>query len=98
MRDKFQTILRIEEMIKSHRYDAYTTCVLTDAFALLGAQEEPVVHCKDCIYKPIAMKGKHGTYYVFPEEGKCPCQCDDDWYSWKPDDDWFCGNGVSKNG
>ena len=58
MRDKIQTIFRIQEMIKSHRYDAYTDCVLKDVLALLGAQES-VVHCKDCIYRPTATECRH---------------------------------------
>ena len=54
-----------------------------------------VVRCKDCIYRPVAVPRKRGTGfdYEFPHEGKCPCQCDDDWYSWMPDDDWYCANG-----
>jgi hypothetical protein len=65
------------------------------AIALLKEQESEVaiVRCKDCIYRPTVVEGHHGTYYDFPHEGKCPCQCDDDWYSWMPDDDWFCANG-----
>ncbi len=58
--------------------------------------EKEIVRCKDCIYRPTAVEGKHGTDYVFPYEGKCPCQCDDDWYSWMPDDDWFCANGERR--
>ena len=64
-----------------------------DMIISLLREQESVVHCKDCIYRPTAVEWKHGTDYVFPYEGKCPCQCDDDWYSWMPDDDWFCANG-----
>ena len=28
----------------------------------------------------------------------CPCNCSDSYYSWVPDDDWFCADGVKKDG
>ena len=56
---------------------------------------EPVdiVRCKDCKHRPI-MPDDHtdGFDLKFPD-GKCPCQCDDGWYSWYPSDDWFCADG-----
>ena len=60
-------------------------------------QAEPVdavqvVRCKDCIHRPT---GTNRDDLEFPDY-KCPCQCDDFWYSWKPSDDWFCGNGERK--
>ena len=30
-------------------------------------------------------------------DDKCPCKWEDYWYSWKPSDDWFCGNGEYKD-
>lgn len=50
-----------------------------------------LVRCKDCIHRPKKKK----DYLEFPD-GVCPCQCDDDWYDWMPDDNWFCGNGDRK--
>lgn len=66
------------------------------AIALL--KEREIVRCKDCIYRPVAVPRKRGQGfdYEFPKDGACPCQCDDDWYSWMPDDDWFCANGVRR--
>ena len=57
----------------------------------------PVVRCKDCKYRPIDT-GTHqyGHELEFPNEFKCPCQCSDHWYSWMPDDEWFCANGERK--
>ena len=49
-----------------------------------------VVRCKDCKHRPIQPEpGKTGFALEFPDS-KCPCQCDDGWYSWYPPDDWFC--------
>lgn len=54
----------------------------------------PVVRCKDCKHRPT---GTNRDDLEFPDD-KCPCQCEDFWYSWKPSDDWFCGNGERKDG
>lgn len=54
----------------------------------------PVVMCKDCKHRPT---GTNRDDLEFPDD-KCPCQCEDYWYSWKPSDDWFCGNGERKDG
>lgn len=49
----------------------------------------PVVRCKDCKHRPT---GTNRDDLEFPDD-KCPCKCEDFWYSWIPSDDWFCGNG-----
>lgn len=53
-----------------------------------------VVRCKDCKYKPTGTGCNHDL--EFPVHYKCPCECDDYWYSWMPKDDFFCGNGERK--
>lgn len=56
-----------------------------------------VVRCKDCKHRPERPEG--AVYYedlIFPD-GVCPCQCDDYFYSWIPDDDWFCADGERKD-
>lgn len=53
-----------------------------------------VVRCKDCKHRPT---GTDRDDLEFPDD-KCPCKCEDYWYSWKPSDDWFCGNGERKDG
>jgi hypothetical protein len=68
--------------------------VLDMLMELPSAQPE-IVRCKDCVYFPEGTGANHDL--EFPgEELKCPCECDDYWYSWKPADDWFCGNGKRK--
>lgn len=59
---------------------------------LPSAQPE-IVRCKDCKHKPSGDGVNHRI--TFPDE-RCPCQCDDSWYSWLPDDDWFCGNAERR--
>ena len=56
-----------------------------------------VVRCKDCKHRPKRLEevGGEGFNLEFPDY-KCPCQCDDGWYNWMPDDNWFCGNGERK--
>lgn len=62
-----------------------------------AADVRPVVYCKDCIHRPYeTVPGvRYGLTVESPDsEYKCPCFCDGDgWYSYIPDDDFFCGNG-----
>lgn len=62
---------------------------------------ESVVRCKDCKYRPYLREGcdssrSIGFNLVFPYEFMCPCDCDDPYYSYIPDDDWFCADGEMK--
>ena len=52
-----------------------------------------VVRCKDCKHFPA---GTNRDDLVFPDE-ICPCYCEDFWYSWKPNDDFYCGKGERKD-
>lgn len=60
----------------------------------------PVVRCKDCKHRPTKPDDYNpittdGFALEFPDE-KCPCQCEDGWYSWYPPDDFFCARGKQK--
>lgn len=63
----------------------------------LFANPDAWIHCKDCKHRP--KEPNFETYesgfdLEFPEGSKCPCRCGgDEWYSWYPEDDWFCANG-----
>lgn len=61
--------------------------------------KEKLVRCKDCKHRPRRLEedaDEHeGLNLEFPD-GKCPCQCEDHWYNWMPDDEWHCGNGERK--
>ena len=68
-----------------------------DAIDAIVYNQPPVdavpVRCKDCKHRPI---GTNRDDLEFPDD-KCPCKCEDYWYSWKPSDNWFCGNGERKD-
>ena len=70
---------------------------INDAIALLKEQPE-IVRCRDCKHRPTQTEPPktYGFSIEFPEGSKCPCQCDDGFYSWYPNGDWFCANGERK--
>lgn len=57
----------------------------------VDVEVKELVLCKNCKHRPIKTDDE-GMEYEFPDE-KCPCQCEDYWYSWMPKDDWFCAEG-----
>lgn len=79
----------------SDTYDK--ACIIGVIEELPAVDAVPVVRCKDCKYRPIDT-GTHqyGHELEFPNEYKCPCRCGDNWYSWMPDDEWFCANGERR--
>ena len=60
-------------------------------------EQQQIVRCKDCKHRPELKlySDRQGNYTAveFPDGSKCPCQCEDFFYSWYPKDDWFCANG-----
>ena len=62
--------------------------------------KEDIVRCKDCKHRPKEPNletYENGFDIEFPEDSKCPCQCSSDrYYSWYPDDDWFCAEGERR--
>lgn len=59
------------------------------------AQPE-IIRCKDCMHRPIKKDGEimpPGPEY---DDEKCPCLCEDPFYSWMPRDDFFCANGERR--
>lgn len=65
--------------------------VIREAQEWIEAQPE-IVRCRDCIHRGHYDEKLHCV--VYPDE-KCPALCDDPFYSWRPDDDWFCPNGET---
>jgi len=61
-----------------------------------------LVRCKDCKHRPKEVPyttsyGETQTYLEFPNDSKCPCwNTSDEYYSWNPDDNWFCADGEMK--
>lgn len=81
-----------DELLKALKYDR-------DQFnkgfrAGWDALEKEIVRCKDCKHRPKGTGANHDL--EFPDD-LCPCGCEDYWYSWKPDDDWFCANGERES-
>ena len=62
------------------------------------AQPE-IIHCRDCKHRPVTTE--EGVFYgfsvEFPDE-KCPCCCEDGFYSWYQDDDFYCGYAERREG
>jgi hypothetical protein len=60
-----------------------------------------LVRCKDCKNRPIKHDPNGGEGFNLeppPKESwSCPCLNEDDgWYSWMPDDDFYCSYGERK--
>lgn len=59
-----------------------------------------LVRCKDCRHKPNGYIDDDVLRYPnFPHEENNPCPChvyEDEWYSWIPNDDFYCGFGERK--
>lgn len=66
---------------------------LTDYLILTSLD---IVKCKDCIHKPIGSDEDVCDHTIKFPDWKCPCRCEDNWYSWIPKDNWFCANGETK--
>ena len=74
-------------------------CDSAFAMAIEALKQPEIVRCKDCKHRPKKpdWENYESVYDIeFPDE-KCPCQCSsDEWYSWYPEDDWFCAEGERK--
>lgn len=59
-----------------------------------------VVRCKDCKHRPYPTEpGKTYGLTIEAPDGRCPCYNEDDgWYSWVPDNEFFCFYGEHKEG
>lgn len=71
--------------------------MLDELESIPAADVEQVVRCRDCKYKPTAPDGiTYGLRVEFPDKwsNRCPCLCEDGWYSWVPDGDFFCAYGA----
>ena len=111
--DKDKLIDRFDELCnticqysKKQRAVMCSSCELGIAFDVVDdfptEDVQPVTHCKDCVYRPYyePSDSKSASDLVFPDYrfNLCPCRVEDFWYSWMPDDDWFCAYGKRKDG
>ena len=70
-------------------------------FGSVWKRYEPVavlVRCKDCKHRPKEpdLETYKSSFDLEFPDSRCPCECADGFYSWYPDDNWFCGNGERK--
>jgi hypothetical protein len=84
----FEMIARIEYGGATYDGDAAHVC-LKPTFI------QPLVRCRDCKYRP--HWDEKTSSAVFPIPDRCPCECDDYFYSWIPNDDWFCAEGERRS-
>ena len=75
-------------------------CIATIEQQVPAVDAVPVVHCRDCKHRPTDNRGRDddstGFAIEFPDS-RCPCQCEDGWYNWYPNDDWFCADGKRRD-
>lgn len=70
-----------------------------EMIVLNGEQIDELVRCKDCKHRPIDNGVNHA---ITPKVGEddwdytCPCICYDEYYSWYPPDDFYCGKGERR--
>lgn len=63
---------------------------------LPAADVRPVVYCRYCMYAPEGDDDDHCLEWPcddWPGRNPCPLKCEDNWYSKKPEPDFFCANG-----
>ena len=74
----------------------FAQCLIDYLVENYGVDVPNIVRCKDCKHKPTGSGANHDI--TFPDRDyRCPCRCEDFWYSWIPDDDWFCANGERRD-
>ena len=68
------------------------TEVILHHLEFMPSAQPEIIFCKDCKHKPILDEDDEPE---FPTS-RCPCQCEDSYYSWMPKDDWFCANAERR--
>lgn len=76
-------------------YGYMDTKSIIDLLCDLPSAQPEIIRCKDCKHRPVETGPNHDLEFPCPDN-ECPCQCDDYYYSWMPNDDWFCANGKRK--
>jgi hypothetical protein len=85
----------IQEQMLKYGFTAPDMTVTEFVEDCLPSTQPEIIRCKDCKHRPYKSEDKQGFGVEFPDE-ICPCQCEDWWYNWRPDDDWFCANGERR--
>lgn len=63
--------------------------------------EIDIVRCGECKHRPIKEdinNADYGFNLIGPNDGDelCPCLVEDGWYSWMPQDNFFCAYGERR--
>ena len=77
-------------------YDGYVSphlirCIISD----IPSVQPEIIRCKDCKHRPKTDGKKYGFDVEFPDE-ICPAYCDDEYYNWMPDDDFYCARAERR--
>ena len=84
-------------MVEDNHGSDYDAAIHMAIDALKAADVVEVVRCKDCKHKPNGYTDDDVLRYPnFPHEENNPCPCqvyEDEWYSWIPNDDFYCSYG-----
>ena len=75
----------MEKQIKVEFIESYIKGVNGSADYQWHDNHGELIRCKDCKFNP-----------KLDRRSKCPCNCCDSYYSWIPDDNWFCADGERK--
>ena len=67
----------------------------------IEATELDLVRCGECKHRPIKDDPdgeNYGFNIIEPTDGDdiCPCLVGDGWYSWMPEDNFYCGRGERR--
>lgn len=87
----FKVIMEIEPLCL-HNEETHDVC-------MKATNARKLIVCKDCKHRPISIdeKDQSGFNLIAPNgetDYMCPCINEvDGYYSWMPDDDFFCANG-----
>lgn len=107
--DKPQNITRCSYKINPEECKCvYTDKVFEETLALISDHPCPdcpiidIVTCGECKHRPIK-DDPDGEDYGFnlvgpnEEDDVCPCLVEDGWYSWMPEDNFYCGRGERRS-
>ena len=89
-----------DDCTEEHASHCPWDCIAYDELVSLALsmlkEQEAVVRCKDCKHRPVKPDDYETGFDLEFPNGKCPCQCDDGYYSWYPNDNWFCADGERR--
>ena len=92
MKDPIERQAAIARAVPLNLFGREVMLVSVSELENLPSAQPEIIRCKDCKHKPVLDEDGDPE---FPTE-RCPCQCDDYYYSWIPKDDWYCANAERR--